>query len=180
MNSVKKFLIPAGSIGALALVLILATPRTVHAIAAALVQVTNTAANPAITQDLTKFASNQVELVGQIGPGSSNIPGFFHEVRASGQSPNNYQVPAVQSLVVTSADVNSVPAGFADLLENTNGFAVALATWIPAPNLGGPATLHFVYPSGLVLSPNAIPEIAGELPGNASISVSLYGYLTSN
>ena len=43
--------------------LMLAVPRAAHAVAAALVEVVNTTANPAITQDTSKQASQIVTLV---------------------------------------------------------------------------------------------------------------------
>jgi len=166
---------PAVGVAVAALLLALTTPRALHAVATALVEVANTAARPAISQDVSKLASSQVLLVGSIGQGSG---GNFHEVRSTGQDPAVFQVPEGKSLVVTSADVITAPGGFADLIETGLGNNVGLATWIwPS---GEPVTLQFRYPSGLVLSSRSIPLIGGHTAGNTIISVSLYGYLTSN
>lgn len=175
----KKFvrvLTLALGMGVMALFLTLATPRALHAVAAVLVDVTNTVARPAISQDVSKLAASQVLLVGSIGQGSS---GNFHQVHSTGQDPSIFQVPEGKSLVVTSVDVLTAPGGFADLIETDQGNNVDLATWI-WPTNGDPVTLQFRYPSGLVLSSRSIPAIGGHTAGNTIISVSLYGYLTAN
>ena len=97
------------SFGALALaagVLILSVPRGAHAFAAALVQVSNTLGNPAITQDTSKAASQLVTLGGgrvifhsdgavQLGQSLPGLP----------ESSTGYTVPS-GNLVLTDMDVN--------------------------------------------------------------------------
>jgi hypothetical protein len=51
MQTVRRLLIGVGAIALVAAVLTLASPRSAHALVAALVQVTNTTANPAVTLD---------------------------------------------------------------------------------------------------------------------------------
>src|SRR5579863_4422906 len=87
--------------GALALsVLILAAPRAAHAIAATLVQVTNTPANPAVTQSVGQQAS---QLVNLLAIGSSGTQ--FSRVSPGGLVTFGYTVPANQYLVITAVDL---------------------------------------------------------------------------
>jgi hypothetical protein len=51
MNLLRRFSFPIVGFAVMALLLTLAAPRAVHAVVAALVQVVNTTANPAVTQD---------------------------------------------------------------------------------------------------------------------------------
>jgi hypothetical protein len=177
MNKIfRRFLIRVGIVGGMVLLFILATPRAVHAIAAVLVDVSNTPLKPAITQDVSRLAATQVLLVGSIGLGS---PGNFHQVNSGSQDPNVFQVPVGESLVITTVDVGTSPGGFANLIETEQGNNVVLATWL-WPTTGDPVTLQFHYPSGLVLASNSVPIIGGETPGNTTISVRLFGYLTAN
>ena len=100
----------AASFGALALaagVLMLAMPRGAHAVAAALVQVTNTAGNPAVTQDTSKSASQLVTLGG--GRVIFNSYGAVQLGQALPGSPENstgYTVPLGTNLVITGMEVN--------------------------------------------------------------------------
>jgi hypothetical protein len=54
MQIVRRVLIAAGAIALAAALLTLAAPKSAHALVAALVQVTNTTANPAVTLDADK------------------------------------------------------------------------------------------------------------------------------
>ena len=54
MQIVRRLLIGVGAIVLVALVFTLAAPKSAHALVAALVQVTNTTSNPAVTLDADK------------------------------------------------------------------------------------------------------------------------------
>jgi hypothetical protein len=158
--------------GALALcVLILAAPRAAHAIAATLVQVTNTTANPAITQSVGQQASQLASLgATTIGGQPSTFLSFL---------PNNtyvlgYAVPANQYLVITSADImaQGCPSVYVSLFVSN----LQLQSWI----VSGTNTSHFAYPSGFVIAPGATPLEVVNGPSSCSASLQLNGYLTSN
>ncbi|HEY5380936.1 MAG TPA: hypothetical protein VIJ65_01670 [Acidobacteriaceae bacterium] len=81
-------------------------PKTVHALAAALVQVTNTASNPVVTQNMGQQAAQIIHLrctqdtIGRSGPGGCVL------FSPSGNTITvPYVVPANQSLVITSVDI---------------------------------------------------------------------------
>ena len=62
MQFLKRSSMVAGALALAALLLILAAPKRVHAAVAPLIQVANTIANPAITQDTSKTAAQLVNL----------------------------------------------------------------------------------------------------------------------
>src|SRR5580698_2265497 len=109
MRFTKSF-ISIGSVAVMAGVLTLAVPRAAHAVTAALVQVTNTLANPAIVQTTDKAAAQLVQLTGLNGEyaqadGPTLLLGQFNPSSDTTAS-TPYIVPAGQNLVVTDIDMN--------------------------------------------------------------------------
>ena len=155
--------------GVLAVVaLMLAAPRAAHAIASTLVQVTNTPANPAITQSVGQQASQLVNLLA-IGPSGTR----FSLVSPGGLVTSGYTVPANQSLVITAVDVTPSGCGTTPVvLDPGNGGGVM--TWFAS----GPNTAHFGYPSGIAIAPGSSPVAL--LDTGCSVFMNLQGYLTSN
>jgi len=94
-----------------AALLMVSLPKAAHAVAAALVEITNTAANPAVTQDVSKRAGEIVELI---------CDQQFYQTQYCyplvGESP--YVVPAGKSLVITTVDLY-VPAQDRIFLQTT-------------------------------------------------------------
>jgi len=142
--------------------LTLAVPRAARSFAAALVDVTNTAANPAITQSAPSQAAQLVSLI------FISQAGAFQQIGST----QNYVVGA-QSLVITDVDIS------------TFGCSAGLQTFnIDVPNLFDRFfavttfdTAHFSYRSGFVLPPGSVPSLVSSCP---SASLQLDGYLTSN
>jgi hypothetical protein len=165
------------SFGALFLavgVLTLAVPRAAHAVAAALVQVNNTAANPAIMQSVSSQAAQLVRLIGYATPNSTDGQPFYI---SGGLEDVGYSVPAGQSLVVTAVDIT--PPCASDTVS-VGLYGVAIYT------VSGPNTTHFEYPSGIVFPPGTNPSVVSlgqtTTAGDCfqSTHVNVYGYLTSN
>jgi len=171
MFKLSKSVLSFGA-GALALgAIILAAPRTAHALAAALVQVTNTAANPAVTQDVSRQVAQLVSLgVTTIGGQPSQFISFL----SNGTYVIGYTVPANQYLVLSSADVTG--QGCAGLIISLESGNVALASWV----VSGVDSTHFGYTSGIVLPPGATPMLVVNGPSTCAGSLQLHGYLTSN
>ncbi len=168
-------------VGALALgVLILAAPRASHALAAAFVVVTNTAADPVITQSTNAQASQLVELQLPLGsplPPNSGAIAMSQVSIPSGQSTTPYVVPAGQHLVITGMDINVYGgASFVQLYlpSNLGNFAVSTAY---LPNVG---LQQIRYPSGIVApaGSNVFVQTGGGASGS-SVDVTIYGYLTA-
>ncbi len=156
-----------------AALLIVSFPKAAHAVAAALVQITNTADNPAVTQDVSKMASEIVNL------GCTDIACVPVESTGGVQ----YVVPAGKSLVVTAVDIDS-PSGPVTLylLDSPPGsyfLGYKLATYS-----GISGQVHYAYPSGIVWGSGRSPILGvrtscGSLCSEG-ITTYLYGYLTSN
>jgi hypothetical protein len=128
------------------------------------VKVANPATAPALTLDISKSASQHVELLC-----------FATDICLAPTGGTAYQVPAGQNLVVTSVDILGSGAGnagtfFSILIPNTNGGA----RWTVPNDL---YTHSFQYPSGIVYP-------AGFVFNNCCIGVQnffeayVHGYLT--
>lgn len=180
----------------------LAVPRAAHSLAAALVEVANTPANPAVTQNVPTLASQIVTLVP-----SGNGPAGFTSARAftlsslqqwsaavngGGIPPGAppYTVPAGQSLVVTSIDLAEAAKTGTDTVILANSalpsgqFNVApLGNWVATllvPCSPGPTTTQYRFSPGIVFSSgqNVWMSYAAGLQG--SLFAEVHGYLTSN
>jgi hypothetical protein len=146
--------------------LLLATPRAAHAIAATLVQVTNTAAAPAITQGTEKQAAQLVDLVAQ-------TDAAFYNVLPNGNYIYGYTIPSNQYLVITGVDLSTACSGNYTASLITSG-SLQIKSWY----FSGPNTTHFDYPSGIVLAPGLTPSALFD-PAGCSF-MQMHGYLTSN
>jgi hypothetical protein len=174
MTRLSKSVLSFVSVALAAGVLTLAVPRAAHAVAAAvLVQVLNTAANPAITQSAPSQAAQLVNL-----QGNSSGPTFSTFVSVSGGiitgigTPPSYSVPANQSLVITDVDIQPNCSGPIEIVIGLENESMA---W----SVSGPNTTHFEYRSGTVFPPGSTPHVAGSSP-SCPVDVRMHGYLTSN
>jgi hypothetical protein len=160
-------------------VLGLSTPKAAHAVAAALVQVTNTFANPVISQQTSTAASQLVMLTtpgaellanGQMLTLNQVVPGQS----ASGSS---YVVPTGQNLVVTAMDVTPLNSGTSQVIlaENTQTSTIGL-TYVVTTST---ATVQARYP-GIVYPAGTSVVVEYNGPNNGNVIVAVYGYLTAN
>jgi hypothetical protein len=181
MIRISKSMLSFGTFILAAGVLTLALPRAAHAVAAALVQVSNTTENPAITQSVPSQASRLVYLTTSLPPNSSS--GFF-----SGGV--KYTLPAGQSLVITAVDITPslecTTGAYLFILIGNNSFGLSSTDDNMMWNLSPPNTGHFTYPSGIVFAPGSSPQIEFRAGNNTSgfcgdgATVNMLGYLTSN
>jgi len=171
------FVVGAGVLSSLGLM----TPKAAHAIAPLLVQVENSATNPAITQGVEKQAAQLVHLRADASLGES-FP--FYVVGTDAQFDGYYTVPSNRTLVVTSIDITP------DLYycPGTTGLvSIAIRNQANVANfyktlhaLYGGTTVHFDYgtgfpvASGVVLIPDADPK------DQCLATVDLQGYYTAN
>src|ERR1700727_1530632 len=84
MKFLKSFLMGTGGVVLAGLVLALLAPKAVHAVVATAVQVVNTSANPAITEDTSRQASQVVTIWCQV----TNVPNCLQIL------PNGHEGPA--------------------------------------------------------------------------------------
>jgi len=186
-----KVLLPVGLALALG-ALILAAPRTVQAVAAALVQITNTASNPVVTQTTGAQAANMVHLECTIN--MSGDPNGCYQVAAKGvgnPQGGTYTVPSGNYLVITAADV------YPDPFEATNpqcpGAYNISVDGLNLTTSNNPVTTHFTYPppSGVVFGPGNVIQAQGIILTGPVVEpvvscqygtqdqIDLYGYLTT-
>lgn len=166
-------------------------PKAVHAVAAALVQVTNTAANPVVTQSIGQQAAQSVVL--NCASSDASGIGACYSLSNGWRGSTAYVVPANQSLVVTAVDVytfiadneavNGEPvcnAGREDAVRTSDG---AVLIWEIVNNT---SPTHFTYPSGVVFAPSSPLTLsskhysAGLDAECGSDQILLYGYLTAS
>jgi len=161
-------------------VLGLLTPKAAHAVAAALVQVTNTTADPVITQGIGNQAAQMIDIACYAAnPGTSQ---GCATVSGGGQyTPPTYAVPANQTLVITAVDVQpyytttpSQCAGLTSIAVTTDNFTRKV--W----DVTGSNTVHFEYPTGFLLSPGQVLGNSVAAGDVCAASIEMHGYLTSN
>jgi hypothetical protein len=182
MRFTKLSLFIAGAVG----ILMLGVPRAAHAVAAALVQVTNTASSPVISQSIGNQAAQIVEIACGDQP-TRNITTGCYTIAPDGFAAGAaYVVPDNETLVVTSLDISSgIAAGspcmspaFANLMT-TAGFINQIAprmVWIvPA----GAGTVHYVYPSGILFSPGTNITSITNTTTSCTLMIDMHGYLTA-
>ncbi|MGB6943103.1 MAG: hypothetical protein WBE37_11950 [Bryobacteraceae bacterium] len=181
MSRIPKSVVSFGGLFLAVGVLTLAVPRALHAVAEALVQVSNTTENPAITQSVPSQASRLVYLTASLPPNTSS--GFFSGGMA-------YTLPAGQSLVITAVDITPslecTTGAYLFILIGNNSFGLSSVDNYMMWNLSPPNTGHFTYPSGIVFAPGSSPQIEFRAGNNTSgtcgddATVNMLGYLTSN
>jgi hypothetical protein len=183
-NLVSKLFVPVGGIAVLALLFTLAVPRTAHAILGALVQVTNTAANPAITQDTSKQAAQIVNLV---CPLNSGIADCFHIDGHGVVSASQFVVPSNLHLIITSLVLDSPAQALpvncqVTLFDKTVGKFNSQFQDLGFSNLSNSLTIPFT--PGIVIDGNAQPALSGGCNATSAFfnqpSYYLHGYLTAN
>jgi hypothetical protein len=174
----KSVLAVGGVVLAGGLIMVM-NPRAVHAVSAALVQVTNTAANPAVTQSVGAQAGNLVHLSCAVP--LSGLSVTCNRVAADTSITTNYTVPAGESLVITAMDVwplGPVCPGTYTISLGSPSFA---GVFLQLPATDPPATIHFVYPSGPVIGEGITPTLASSSSAcDSSLEVvAIFGYLTA-
>ena len=167
--------------------LLLVVPKAAHAITAALVQVVNTAANPAVTQDVSKLASQIVTLTPSPTADGVDLPPhqktLLYQMFPNGTiAATPYVVPAGQSLVVTSMDVTGGYSGVSGVNEvgmyNAASGTIREDFYIPT-QLGAASSLSFG--SGLVFPPGESPGVINfGISSTDSVFGIVHGYLTAN
>jgi len=187
MIRLSKSVLAVGGVVLAGGLITLMNPRTVHAVvAAALVQVTNTAANPAVTQSVGAQAGNMVHLSCPVTLERTNFA-CFHFL-ANGSDPvESYTVPAGESLVITSLDVTpkdltGCPGNY-DLFVGTPS---QVGAFLFVTTTNALVTTHFAYPYGLVIGEGITPTFWGASATFAGlgscaglVTVDIFGYLTT-
>jgi hypothetical protein len=178
MKFLKSLLMGTGGVVLAGLVLALLAPKAVHAVVATAVQVVNTSANPAITEDTSRQASQIVTIQCQTLPSSpfmncEHITGGINDERPG---PNGgYVVPANQYFVLKSIDdytfSNSSPVQVGIFLMRPQNPINPAETIFMSPNS------QISFASGIVAPPGT--EVLPGIGAGAGL-LTFHGYLTSN
>ena len=182
MTTLRKLALPFGGVVLVAGALTLAVPKAAHGVAAALVQITNTAASPVITQGIGQQAAQIVHLT--CGYAGANTVANCVQILPTGSigTPNPYQAPSGQTLVITGVDILSWGA---DELPCMSSIDVILQVGIDVPPFenflktwtipGGTGAAHYVYPTGFLVASGSplLLDVTG-----CEVAVDLHGYLT--
>jgi hypothetical protein len=176
MKFLKSLLMGTGAVVLAGLVLALLAPKAVHAVVATAVQVVNTSASPAITEDTSRQASQIVTILCQISNGTTFcaqvLPnGTYGDAR--GQQ-GGYVVPANQYFVLKNIDTQIYPLSTTTLdilLVNPQG-GESQAEIAPFSVNG-----QISFASGIAVGPGMeVFPFAGLVNG----TFTLHGYLTPN
>jgi hypothetical protein len=174
MSLQRKTLVPLTGVAVIALVALLGAPRAVHAITATLVQVVNTEASPAITQDTSREASQIVSLY------CGEYPLLCYQIQESGGiGTTAYAVPAGFHLVIKSVEIfvaTPFTPGTQLYLKNTATGEPFEYFDIPSEPLGNSCS----FTPGISVGPGTALSI-GEafLSSGGSVIFYMHGYLTS-
>jgi hypothetical protein len=177
MKFLKSLLMGTGGVVLAGLLLALLAPKAVHAVVATAVQVVNTSASPAITEDTSRQASQIVTIQCFLASSSyrSCTQALPNGTFGGSPGPNGgYVVPANQYFVLKSMDTN---------LSGTIGIiGIYLFENMDTPSsterVLPPANGQVSFSSGIVVGPGV--EVALEPQASSTGYVTLHGYLTSN
>jgi hypothetical protein len=188
MKFAKSLLIGTSSVVLAGFLLTLLAPKALRAVAATLVQVANTASNPAITQDTSRQASQIVTL-------SCVTGGVCLQVNANSQYTvgAQYYVPSGQNLVITSIEYTTGSAPYQGGVQGYIELTAVNPVPCSYPCFAGIFEQFFVTSGGSTAgisgNINTSPGIViGATLGPAillnasftSVSVYLHGYLTAS
>jgi hypothetical protein len=177
----KSILLGSGLLGGAAILILalaLVGPRAAHAAAAALVQVVNTIANPAVTQDTSKAASQIVHLT-TLGKAAVNpsVMTQLHQYIPGGTFGPTYVVPSGQNLVITSIEASVLTANVNTYLNLYDNTTIGQREIWYLPSVG---TTQLQFPSGFVYPAGSSVYVYVGGTTTTQMFVDVHGYLTAN
>jgi len=168
-----------GAVALAASLMTLVAPKSVHAAVAALVQVANTTASPANTEDISKQANQLVHLVCDLAVTGSGFTNCFNSPPNGVITGSQYSVPAGQNLVINEVDIHQVDGPSASQVSLAlQGVGPIHYDWF----VSGQNTMQFTYPSGIVIVSETSPGVIATSTSASSNKefVSMIGYLSTN
>jgi hypothetical protein len=177
MKRIGKMLVVILAAGLLAAVGSMFNPRTAHALVAALVQVSNTAAAPAITLDVSRLASQNVELVCGSSVGTRCFQFLPDGSVPETSPPSTYIVPAGSSLVITTVQLATNAPGSAALSQISP--TIAFQPLRESYTFASAGSFQFQYPSGIVFSSGSTPFVNTLDTSQPEFLAFLSGYLVN-
>ena len=180
MDLAKKALMFAVAVAIASVLALAVAPRAAHAVAAILVTVTNTYANPIPTTDVSRSAAQNVEL---FCTGRSAVVSGVNCGQVNPQSgppfPVQYTVPPGQNLVITTIDfdvANPAPGTTTNALATLDPQTLNYPTreFFTVPNS---VTTQFTFPGAGIVIPAGLQPLVTNGSGPFVI---IHGYLTPN
>jgi len=181
-----------GTVTLIAVLMAVVAPRKARAVAAVLVQVNNTIANPVPTADVARSASQNVELVCSVGLANfgnnycvqvTTQPECFPLQGLGIQQCSEYTVPSGQNLVIDTVEGMQNAASVVQLDLYANNPYIIVPTPLDSYRVpGGNITTQYQYPvAGLVVGPGLQPMmILDNTAPNATGVLVLVGHLRPN
>ena len=156
MRFAQSLIMGIGAVALAAVLMTLVAPKSVHAAVAALVQVANTTASPANTEDISKQANQLVHLVCSLAGTGSGFTNCFSSPPNGVITGSQYSVPAGQNLVINEVDIHQVDGASASQVSLAlQGVGPIHYDWF----VSGQNTMQFTYPSGIVIVSETSPGI---------------------
>jgi hypothetical protein len=175
MNFVKPALM-IGGVLLVGLTLPWVAPKAVHAAVDTLVEVTNTDNKPAITEDVSREASQIVHLttLNKAEVNAATMTQLYQYIPGGTFGPP-YVVPAGKSLVITSIEASVITAGdnYLNLYDNTT---IGQREYWYLPNIG---LTQLQFPSGFVYPAGSSVYVYIGGQTTTQMVVDVHGYLTS-
>jgi hypothetical protein len=176
MRFAKRLLMGVGAAALVAILGMAVAPKAARGLVATLVQVSNTASNPAIAQGVPSLASQNVIVLCELGLECLGFPPTGHVIPSG-----SYKVPAGQTLIITNIEPTSNGGGGTAVFELDPDPAICnnvvnecVATDWNFSNDG--LTHEFQLSPGIPLPSGGTIFIAGKNWSSAWVR----GYLTSN
>ncbi|HEY4009496.1 MAG TPA: hypothetical protein VGM11_05050 [Acidobacteriaceae bacterium] len=174
---ISRSVMAVGGVAVAAAAIGFTNPKAVQAVTAALVQVTNTATNPVVTQGVSQQAGQIVNLWCGQTAAYPPLPCKEESPTTGNALGTAYTVPSGQSLVVTSIDITPFsPCSATHRVSLSNGPGYEYAYWNV---LSSNASDHYTFPSGIVFAPGM--QISSTTTDSSCQDVVfVQGYLTNS
>ncbi len=174
MQFTKRLLMGLGGVALVATLVSMCVPRSVHALVATLVQVSNTPSNPVPTADVHTSAGQNIELYCS----SEYYTCPLQSPQTGALGSDSWVVPDGMSFVVTDVEAfsNTVPGKTFNAGIWWGGYPQRVERWY-FPNNELTNQLHFT--TGIVVPPGA--EVSYTVGYDGALSwLVVHGYLTPN
>ena len=197
MNFAKRFLAVAGAIAVAAILGAVVAPKAAHAVAAALVQVTNTTTNPVPSVDVNTPAEEPFQTIlcfefGQYGPCSEPQSFIAPSTTTDGANVKRLVIQDLSgSCQTTSNSGNTFVEGITlqtSLNENSVNSVTSISTEVPLAPPAVPTVSRdqiFSQPVRIYVDPGSFVELQISAVGSdvvdssAFCAVTVYGYLVT-
>ena len=168
MNLVRKSVLSFVGVAAAALLLAVASPRSVHALGEQLVIITNSAAHPANVEDVSHLVSHLVTASTFVPNSSQSEP--LLQISPEGFEGSPFVVPAGQNFVITSVEIMPVANTSTQVVLTNLGAGSNYGFW----TVSSTNTTLLQYPSGIVVGSGVNLGVFA----TQACTIAIHGYLS--